>query len=158
MKLKTKKMKLELKHLLPYLPYGLKILREKPEEIMILGGLSLGNTIEALQIGTENTAEPLCALVGYSEDNLLDSEKFKPILRPIEDLDKLIKTENQIVNISLVITEKSLDIWKICYAHKDFKGVELMKYCDIIYLFKWHFDVFGLIKAGLAIDLNALKK
>jgi len=25
-------------------------------------------------------------------------------------------------------------------------------------LFKWHFDVFGLIKKGLAVDINTLKQ
>jgi hypothetical protein len=29
-------------------------------------------------------------------------------------------------------------------------------YEDIVKLFEWHFDVFGLIDAGLAIDINTL--
>jgi hypothetical protein len=33
----------------------------------------------------------------------------------------------------------------------------LNKHQDVQKLFEWHFDVFGLISKGLAIDINTLK-
>ena len=37
-------------------------------------------------------------------------------------------------------------------------GMVLSKmYIEVVKLFEWHFDVFGLIPEGLAIDINTLE-
>lgn len=43
--------------------------------------------------------------------------------------------------------------WKLCLQQKPTD----LDYHDVRILFEYHFDVFGLIDAGLAIDINTLK-
>ena len=107
-------MKLELKHLAPYLPYGLDMLYESIFEEKPF------NSIDKLE--THNIG--MCLVGG-----------FKPILRPLSDLTKW--------GID--------DLFKI----KDYKE---MTYEDVRWMFELHFDVFGLIEKGLAIDINTLEK
>ena len=127
-------MKLELKHIAPYLPYGLKMYYEflhegKPREWTLMDG-----TI-TLAIKNQN----------------------KPILRPLSDLTKQ--------NV-LDITEYS-DIEDVVFGGNPsslyFINSEDKTYLDdylnsLEYLFKHHFDVFGLIPEGLAIDINTIEK
>lgn len=65
-----------------------------------------------------------------------------PILRPLSDLE-LDEFENKIFNREYIIdkeTESDLSYYEWCF------------------LFENHFDVFGLIEKGLAIDINTLNK
>ncbi len=110
--------KLELKHLAPYLPYGLKGLGKYPN-------------------GDDNIREINISNVMAYVDNDINS---KPILRPLSDLTNykgIFHNWEYIIN-----TELSCDItwyeWEALFEH--------------------HFDVFGLIEKGLAIDKNTLDK
>lgn len=128
-------MKLELKHLAPYLPYGLILIQEDLKtKVTLIGGMLEGN------IGT-----------------------FKPILRPLSDLTKEIQVnertfnpyDTKILNDFMMGTSE----WD-CLC--EYTG-DLTKNADIPYyiveqLFEWHFDVFGLIDQDLAIDINTLTK
>jgi len=107
-------MKLELKHLAPYLPYGL-IINQHREDLH------------------KNYQSEMVAL--FSDKIKVVSEKFpfseeiqyyeaKPILRPLSD-------------------------FKIKYEVRRWDSWEK--------LFSEHYDVFGLIEKGLAIDINTLK-
>ena len=98
-------MKLELKHIAPYLPYGVHLMN------------SYGNW--------HNTT--LHKSIGVYE--MLE---MKPILRPLSDLND----EEGEIN-----TPESLQ--ECCYS-----------YVNI--LISEHYDVFGLIDKGLAIDKNTL--
>jgi hypothetical protein len=120
-------MKLELKHLAPYLPYGLNGIHQD-------------------------------RIIDLNPNNLwVFTLNAKPILRPLSDLD--------------------LDLWNIIndvdgeyYLQLDNGNVFLTDTCDLNLfeisrtinvlnqLFKNHFDVFGLIKRGLAIDINTIDK
>ena len=88
---------------------------------------------------------------------------IKPILRPLSDLTKEIEgtefTYEGVLNnffggfeLNQVSNNKSfypnLDEWVSFLDMHDF----LSK------LFEWHFDVFGLIDKGLAIDVNTLNQ
>lgn len=137
-------MKLELKHLAPYLPYGLKCwVKDYPME---------------LKNGATNDVFMLDAL--YRQGNLecvfhdlVESEKgfkdIKPILSPLSDLNKkdhcVFSTPeyNQDIGILMSPNVSKIDIQETQY-------VVMEK------LFEWHFDVFGLIPQGLAIDINTL--
>lgn len=190
-------MKLELKHLSPYLNYSLK--------------LKSGDFI------TE-----MCASLRYIDDNyhhefnmideLVSGGKtwIKPILRPLSDLTKEIEVDGEkfvpligLYNMSNEnVTLKKLDfefidswgagkILKVAHTnsknytefiyHKfNFRkethyekdnhafGIDLPHSIKITSeiknqyflhekLFEWHFDVFDLIGAGLAVDINTLK-
>ena len=130
-------MKLELKHLAPYLPYGLKIDSNGFEELRIMDA-DIDNTCKIVNIGA-------CVRMQY-----------KPILRPLSDLSKkhldvlyfeIIGTDDDMYG-SRDSFEDDLDVWTC-----DFNHSPMLVYG---YLIKNHFDVFGLIHKGLAIDVNTL--
>lgn len=81
-----------------------------------------------------------------------------PLLRPMSDIDKLIATKNGDINFS-----KKYDLGRdvdgdwcdINYAEQCESPVTLTPICSYNWwLFENHFDVFGLIKKGLAINFN----
>lgn len=122
-------MKLELKHLAPYLPYGLKwknLVVGKENEVI---GLEVVKG--ELRIRTND------GLYGYH------SEKMKPILRPLSEL-----TKEDAVNFDYVDEEHLKR--SVIVGHAPF---------DVFNeLLKEHFDVFDLIKNGLALDINEINK
>ena len=135
-------MKLELKHLSPYLPYELKAVIRLRED-------------SSLPIDDECVVTVSCFEVAYLDS---EYEEFKPILRPLSDLttshnifeDKAIcfidESDNggsfTIDDIYFKYKESSFSDWRNAY----------------LLLLKNHFDVFGLIEKELAIDINTLKK
>ena len=139
--------KLELKHLAPYLPYSLKVMDLYDNKERFFVGYSINHT-EQVKISVYK--------------NLLStgrlSSEVKPILRPLSDLttshnifeDKAIcfidESDNggsfTIDDIYFKYQESSFSDWRNAYS----------------LLLKNHFDVFGLIEKGLAIDINTIKK
>ncbi len=107
-------MKLELKHLVSYLPYGLMIEN------------SIGRVVK----------------LSVMDFSYHVNKGFKPILRPLSDLE-LDEFKNKIFNREYIVCEG-------CDAD--------LGYYEWCYLFERHFDVFGLIEKGLAIDKNTLEK
>ena len=161
--------KLELKHLAPYLPYGLKLYHVECYEITIM------NAIED-------------SLKSNGIQDVIDIEDLKPILRPLSDLTKEIEifveifslcyginyTKNEIHNVFdsrianknyYLLTELNRQI-SISYDgdkqvfrtfDKSEKSIQMKTQLGLFnILFKNHFDVFGLIKKGLAIDINTI--
>lgn len=128
-------MNLELK-LAAYLPYGLKILRPDNKTILEAVGL-IGNFI----VFNEETGYTYGVIGKYN----------KPILRPL-DLEKEIEVNG----------EKFIPIEKIAIYGNNKGYLEeailtgLVEVIVFNMLLSWHFDVFGLIEAGLAIDINTL--
>jgi|TARA_R110000764_G_C10728142_1_gene349041 hypothetical protein len=127
-------MKLELKHLAPYLPYGLKcksttiLFGEEDNGVYEMGLISMRGVLK----GTG-----------------------KPILRPLSDLTKedvaLITEYSDIENVAYNGNPSNL------YFTNTEEKTFLEDYVDSLnYLYSRHFDVFGLIEAGLAIDINTL--
>jgi hypothetical protein len=141
-------MELQLKHLAPYLPYGLKIHHE-----MIRKNLSM--------IGCELIDEQLRVRM---TDGLyvFDVHKMKPILRPLSHLTKEIEyTEECLLDYIVEKLERhcvNYDDW-VSSAIEDGIEIRILQapYEVIEYCFENHYDVFGLIPRGLAIDINTIK-
>ncbi len=132
-------MKLELKHLAPYLPYGLKIFVCENECEM---------TIE-----DEMDSETIC-LRDVIENN------HKPMLRPLSDLDKEIKAGNQKICPIDYLEEKyyTLDLHKQCeLIMDDSRWINQCEYLLIQYLLEWHFDIYDLLEDDLAVKIEEIK-
>lgn len=139
--------KLELKHLASYLPYELivKSIRDKMYILDIYSNMR-GSGMEKREISS------------------VLSEEMKPLLRPLSDLSnsvyyekfsmnrKLIDDHIIIKRLSTIDFEEKNNL--ITYYHLSF----LENYEIIECLFELHFDIFGLIEKGLAIDINTIKK
>ena len=125
-------MKLELKHLAGYLPYKLK-------GIMYYGGC----VREDVELGLMDI--PVW---------LNGSYPIKPILRPLSDLTKEIEANG----------EKFVPIQKYNYLRfeeiSNYRGgsntLNFIQVREQDALLELHFDIDGLIEAGLAIDINTL--
>lgn len=136
-------MKLELKYLDPYLSYELNV------EYPYVTGKAIDKLI-AID-ASSNTC-----FMGFNP--WIPINKIKPIFRLLSDLTKEIEHNG----------EKFIPIDKIFIGHKEEQPMpQFMEYTykcakGLVHpvhlqywitenLFKWHFDVFGLIEAGLAI-------
>lgn len=157
-------MELEVKHLSPYLPYGLKIITYYSEDDFEYGIMSVDNGMNGLcDIGT-----------------ILDKTyQTKPLLFPITDITKEINFGGvKFIPIMRMFGEDDYEKYKynIKVEHKKYigkratitvDGIEdmisfgmkhplrnTMSYENYVSLFSWHFDMFGLIESGLAEDRN----
>ncbi len=142
-------MKLELKHIAPYLPFGLKILHFDNQRKM-----NAGNGSSTHWIGITATLQR-------------QGENCKPILRPLSDLTKEIEVGGERF---IPIDKIDYEFGMLYYFASGNKGLLIKRRNTNIYaysmdyfliqqkLFEWHFDVFGLIEQGLAIDINTLSK
>ena len=131
-------MKLELKHLSPYLPYGLKYIHLDDTEH--IGRLSI-NTIK----------------------KVLQRTHIKPILRPLSDLTEMVdygtfKTRywDYLRYDKWQIDGEGYDWDELLEFAQSEKGYDFLPHGIFQDLIKAHFDVFGLIDKGLAIDINTL--
>ena len=136
-------MKLELKHLAPYLPYKLKAV----------------DYFEDMKLEREIVPSNIMAFVE-------GDTKAKPILRPLSEITKdsdfirLINEELYCDDWEFVV-----DSWTtlIQLSNNSLLLViqnEVAPECCLLfydYMIEKHFDVFGLIENGLAIDINTLK-
>ena len=135
-------MKLELKHLSPYLPYGLKVNES-----------TVGKNLK--MTGIEFTHELRIRLT----DGLYvyDQNKMKPILRPLSDLNKAWYSEENEEDEEGFEQVNLLGKTLKYFNYKTYKP-RFNPYFEFELLIKNHFDVFGLIEKGSAIDINTLKK
>jgi len=160
-------MKLELKHLAGYLPYGLKVRYIERNETHILDFSNL-NSICSYQIHLKPILRPLSDLI---KEIKLNGEKFVPII----EICKLSETVNELVRINAKsnicgfdFTNEIQEILRFCYhfntKHFQLTNEESYNQCILNQyemfqkLLEWHFDIHGLIEKGLAIDINTLDK
>jgi len=135
-------MKLELKHLAGYLPYGLKVYREnksiESDTFLIVGASKINVFLQNNGLA------------------VVDMERIKPILRPLSDLTKEIEVNGEkFVPIEYNAFKHSKeDIIEFQNKFIHYKG---MKFGIIERLLEWHFDIYGLIENNLAIDKNTIK-
>ena len=132
-------MELEIKHLVGYLPYGLKVLyRQKTVEIV-----TLKNTNRCQFYNCDDEMQG----VGL--------EFIMPILRPLSDIKEYFEP--------IFETDKEVNEYLSYEATSPFSVEEILNYkfeylpygtCQV--LLKHHFDLFGLIEKGLAIDVNSV--
>ena len=69
----------------------------------------------------------------------INNKDFKPILRPLSNL--IIFVSHSVLDHLI-----GVDIYK-----------DKLTYIELSYLLQNHFDVFGLIESGLAVDINTLR-
>jgi len=135
----TEKTKLELKHLTPYLPYGLKAVSTQDIQGVLYKEINLTERFFSM---------PTAILTN-----------FKIILRPFSDLTKEITVNNEdfvpyehSTFVEAIIANEYLKY--LCEAKADLSEDRWIPYSVVQLLFEWHFDVFGLIDQDLAIDIN----
>jgi len=171
--------KLELKHLAPYLPYGLTVEFVKHSHHNHCKNILIGLDIE--KSGTDvfrwKGVSEYTAKIDVFESNegdynridVIHSNEIKPFLRPLSDLTKLIEINGKkCVPIheaigagrmrcdSVVIKGKAIEFTDIPDPNDHIldENGQIHPSCSVyIYkqLIEWHFDVFGLIEKGLAI-------
>lgn len=159
-------MGLEVKHLAPYLPYGLKlqyVVREKVEKTGIMKSIS----------HNEDETHPTRISISsmYNEEHIW---MYKPILRPLSDLNKELfmngwfgfvpakRLANEYLNtsywgtneIGTGILSENGSMTNLCFIANEILGeCPFMIYQNLC---EWHFDIFNLIGQGLAVDINTL--
>lgn len=149
--------KLELKHIVGYLPYGLKI--DYKDKIIELTGI---------KNYTPWSSQPC---VSINKDTWTYLYEIKPILHPLSDLTKEIEVNGEKF-VPIEYFEIGDENNGIEYTSGNIKTISslyvISKYNiinDIIYLpfgivqklYEWHFDILGLIEKGLAIDIHTIK-
>lgn len=126
-------MKLEAKNLIPYLPYSLKVEME-------------GKKCNVAWMSTKNIA--VIRPYGVGEYKKISWEyahlNVKPFLRPMSEL-----TENEAKDGHFMSGFSNYGALQILTGNP-----LLGHYGMIEYLLKNHYDIFGLIEKGLAIDIN----
>lgn len=148
-------MTLELKHLAPYLPYDLKF--------KAVYKASFNIDPDIVEIETLS-----CSNINIFFRKRYGLKSAKPILRPLSDLTKEIEFNNNTFVPAILLWQLSAkeeddfelygdipELWKNALKlnfERDFD------YWIMTNLFKMHFDVFGLIEKGLAIDINQLNE
>jgi len=137
-------MKLELKHLKGYLGTNLKC--------HIAGEYTADTEFD------EKPAPQVFEIVGlnsvfveiYEEDRTVTEEIYYcdvfPILRPLSDLTEQIWNDIFVSN----------DIDNILSIYQSDKSLDCVEFYLVNLLLKHHFDIHGLIKKDLAIDINTL--
>jgi len=155
---------LELKHIAPYLPYGLKVDLSyyDDEEPQIVNGIPDYSNINI--DGGKASTYGARIIQEYSID------KIKPILRPLSDLTEEINIKNDVFipveyfeigdddsgteydNGNIKTIEKLIDISK----YNCFHDIHYLPFSLVQQLLEWHFDIYGLIDKKLAIDINTL--
>lgn len=177
---------LEIKHLAPYLPYGVKFISEldKPYDEFGRQPIWTINGIHELFGGY--------SLLTKDNNDSYAITKCKPLLRPLSDITKEIEhngekfvplkritkeyydPDNETIfdneNLFKIVynkycypsNNKRTSHWWLSYNEEsisfDNQEVEsvLPQYRLLQKLFEWHFDLFGLIEKGLAVSYNDL--
>ena len=140
--------KLELKHLAPYLPYGLKC-------------VGIDNKFQTLKLKLENSIKD------YTISHLLDFDfyQIKPTLRPLSDLTRelffTLSGKNKSTNFGVYygFNQKEGEYLRFegYTGRRFFKDqYKNLPYWFMEFLFENHFDIDDLILKGLAIDINTL--
>ena len=129
-------MKLEIKYLAPYLPYGLKAKFQAKNK----------KTCRKYVIGTISVMYSDCSICCYDTVNATP-DNFKPILRPLSDYADINSDAMNSLNcdMSEQINLNEFAIGYICLGSLYQSTYDLC--------LKNHIDVFGLIPQGLALPL-----
>lgn len=160
-------MKLGLKHLAAYLPYNLQLLFEKSGRITAMIGCYQSDNLH---------------IIDYNDgsDYNLTIWNFKPILHPLSDLTKEIEVNGEIFIPIDKIKAELLGVDWLVFGESKYGWTgfidqsnnsqanhipiymknEIMDECSYLFyqkLCEWHFDLFGLIDAGLAVNINNVK-
>lgn len=141
--------KMALEHIAPYLPYRIRA--------------NVGETERNITaVSLDSPFVFVSSWKGSREKEMVSIEDIKPILRPLSDLTIEIEhngerfsPKNRIDQYTQVGGDGKLyllvdgALWSCNPLSWD--------YYLVVKLISWHFDVFGLIGKGLAIDYNTVK-
>ena len=134
-----------LNHLAPYLPYGLKGIVNAIERNLV------GYIFTSLELARKNGGTTMCKF-----------DQFQPILRPLSDLTKEIEVNGERFVPNEWLSENMPNTPNFRYmlnsSHNFDLSETIIEWCVMNKLIKWHFDVFGLIKRGLALNINDIQK
>jgi len=140
--------KLQLKHLAPYLPYGLKIKHGYWKATLKMDTLGSGNeTFSILDVleGVGNSKLILRPLSDLTKEIEINGKKFIPIER--------LNLSNS--EYPLLIDEGFIFLTDRC----DLNMLEITSIYEIYQkLFEWHFDVFNLHSKNLCVYYDELNK
>ncbi len=144
-------MKLENKHIYPYLAYKLQMLQNTDDWTE-----PIGDRIVTL-CGVLDHGEYLSYQVDDNSTGNFQAHNFKMILRSLDDLTKpeILKLkafwENEIMSTG--------DSWRIFWHYvNQWENKKQIPYWLFELLLEMHIDLFRLIEKGLAIDKNSLDK
>lgn len=139
--------KLTIEHIAPYLAYGLD------------GQFKLSDVVDIAKNRRDEVRDK--TLTVHNVDFFI--KYCKPILRPLSDLFEWVDYNDGhgLVKIGYkygIVKDDHGDYCEVvdagqCESPKAYIPLN----CYNFWLFKHHFDVFGLIDKGLAIDINTLK-
>ena len=140
-------MKLETKHLAPYLPYKLKVYHKTFNEHSKI----TKSIIEELTTISYECASFANSMDYYFED-IEDNEcDIKPILFPLSALTKEITIYGEkikIIDKIEILTDKNH--FEYILRFLDVDSYEILPYWVMELLFSYKIDIFGLIELGLA--------
>ena len=139
-------MKLELKHLAPYLPHRINCYGRG--EVVEETQYSANPISKLLTITGLNPSWVTVEGIRLTMDEGILIEDCIPILRPLSDLtkrdwDKIFTTD---------------DIDDILTIFQSDKSMDCVEYYLVNILLSYHFDIFGLVEEGLALDINTISK
>lgn len=138
-------MKIELKHIIPYLPYGLNVMFDN-KLTGILSGIRPNLLTELIVMEELDNNTPI-----YKNWCLGDT---KPILKPLSDL----RDDKGFIRKFGGDNPNNLRMCNLDIDDLINNGLEFETYYGYYeWLIENHFDVFGLIENNLAIDINTLK-
>lgn len=143
---------LQINHIAPYLPYGLKCQIDLGQNEIIVTdswGLKTGSDYPASY---------------YNEGKRygLMLSQIKPLLRPLSDLYKEIDGE---IPVDIIFPKEYYSLIDFYEEHNRENQIQSfikdgLNWCETYsfweYLLSKHFDVFSLIDKGLAINLNSI--
>jgi hypothetical protein len=133
-------MNLELKHLASYLPYDLQMRNIEDK------------TNHKLTIAHQTYDLSTVSLYPILNEEFYKT--FKPILLPLSNItNKQLKEFYQFDSVDMELID--IEEWKEELVNM-IKGNDKFQLSQFQKLFEWHFDVFGLIEKGLAVDINTL--
>ncbi len=138
---------LEPKHIIPYLPYKLKL---------YAGEYFLKNNLDVILDRLDVTTKTIDAT--NLEGNWF-IDQVKPILKPLSNFQ-----EEQIEEIKAFLNQKWCEVYDdffdALFEHDWLMHTRILMcpYEILQWFFKNHYDVFGLIEDNLAIDINTLNK
>lgn len=128
---------LTIKELAPYLPYKLRFTDGE-------------NTAEMLGLDIANAT---CEWTGGVVTIPLTSTVSKPILRPLSQLAELIEHNGRrFIPMNFWDDKARIDLLAACSTNVE--SIEYLEHFIVEQLLYWHFDIFGLIEKGLAIEIK----
>jgi len=152
-------MELEVKHIATYLPHKIECsyISDDKRTKAYLTGVSRTDGIETTYKRKKNGCSG--DYIGFTGENNIIDLKFKLILRPLSDLNKEVKGHKESFKLFYSdVLYKKFDYGAYASERLTTDIIHNLKFEIVQQLFEWHFDVFGLIDKGLAIDINTIKK